>query len=435
MEDTEDLKFSAPKRACGFESRPRHQRKFAFAIFAGVRMIMCTVFRGRSQGANLYVFEPPSNLVRLAVATCVTAFLGGISVAKADPDYSRTPVLFVHGWFVLDQAGTATWASITEKLKRDGWPEYYLRTPSFQDVRGCDPEHANEIASWVDSLIADTGFDRIDIVAHSEGALNTLYYIKNLCGFKKVRKFVSLAGAFHGTVVACMDITQSCGAQEMCIGSKPDAWKENPVLNDLLSCDETPGDVLYTTIWSPWDEIIVPPEGGVLQGAKEIKIQTPYTGHGGILLSDEAYEYVRDALLTGGANDDGEGWECIRRCLDSASDAETMEQDEKNDKPEEIADFVEQGSSWDDSTDHATFEAMKDTSDELGIFSDMPSVSEMDANNDEKPVSAFDAVDNSVKNVSGGCSYSARTCGLEALCFAFLLQWFFIFFLRRKASA
>ncbi len=235
-------------------------------------------------------------------------------------DYTRTPVLMVHGWFVSDLAGVATWATMKKNLVEDGWPEEYLDTPSFKDVRGCDPEHAQEIAGWVEALIARTGADRVDILAHSEGALNTLYYLKKLCGVHRVRKVVSLAGAYHGTVVACLD-PLSCGAREMCIPSTPDGWKENDVLADLLACDETPGDVLYTTVWSPWDEIIVPPEGGALAGAELIQVQTPFTEHGGILVSDESYGYVRDALLSGGANEDGPGWECLPGCEPPVADA------------------------------------------------------------------------------------------------------------------
>ena len=260
-------------------------------------------------------------MMRLSSMWLIAGMVFGSRLASAGltADYDRTPVLMVHGWFASDLAGVATWAALKAALIEDGWPEEYLDTPSFDDVRGCDPEHAEQIAGWVESLLARTGAERVDIVAHSEGALNTLYYLKKLCGVSRVRNLVSLDGAFHGTVVACLD-PFSCGAREMCIGSKPDAWKENPVLADLLDCDETPGDVLYTTIWSPWDEIIVPPEGSILAGAKVIEVQTPFTEHAGVLWSDEVHGYVRDALLSGGANEDGPGWGCLPACAPGGPD-------------------------------------------------------------------------------------------------------------------
>lgn len=257
-------------------------------------------------------FRLPAILALLVLPAEHAAAGAGLPVSA---DYSRTPVLMVHGWFIIDDAGTATWANFRKRLVEDGWPDEYIATPSFRDVTGCDPEHAGEIAAWVDDLLARTGADHVDIVAHSAGALNTLYYLRFLCGVHKVRNFVSLAGAFHGTVVACVDITQTCGAVEMCIGSKPGAWTENPALAAVLAGDETPGDVLYTSIWSEYDEVIVPPSGSILAGARNIEVETDWVEHGGIFLCDECYALVRQALLEGtGLNEDGPGYEHFPAC-------------------------------------------------------------------------------------------------------------------------
>ena len=237
------------------------------------------------------------------------------SLVRADTaDYSRTPVLMIHGWFVLDLAGEATWADFRKRLIADGWPAEYLYAPSFQDVQGCDPEHAQQIAAWVKELKAKTQRSKVDILAHSEGGLNTLHYLRDLCGVRDVRHFVAVAPAFHGTVVACLGAPFSCGAEEMCIGSQPGDWKENPALLSATECDETPGDVLYTSIWSPFDEIIVPPTGSILAGADNRQVQTKWVEHGGIFLADEPYGYVKEALLHGGKNTDGPGWNCIPHC-------------------------------------------------------------------------------------------------------------------------
>jgi triacylglycerol lipase len=248
----------------------------------------------------------------LGILAFAAALAAPLPTRAVGADYDRTPVLMVHGWFVIAGAGDATWAHIRGKLMDDGWPGEHLSAPSFADVRGCDPEHATTLGGWVDDLLADTGFDRVDIVCHSEGCLNSLYYIKHLCGAHKVRRVVMLAGAVHGTAVACID-PFSCGSKEMCVlGGK---WQDNEVLATLLAGDETPGDVLYTCVWSEYDEIIVPASGGQLAGANNIEVQTPFVEHGGIFLCDECYGYVKDALLNGtGKNEDGPGWETFPAC-------------------------------------------------------------------------------------------------------------------------
>ncbi|MBM4395073.1 MAG: hypothetical protein FJ087_05230 [Deltaproteobacteria bacterium] len=261
--------------------------------------------------------------LRLAAAVA-TALLLPPAAAADTADWTRTPVLMVHGWFVLGDAGTATWATFRKRLIEDGWPAEYVHTPSFRDVRGCDPEHANEIAAWVDELLAATKADRVDIVAHSAGALNSMYFLRNLCGVHKVRNLVALAGAFHGTVVACMDVFQNCGSVEMCIDSKPGGWQSNPQIVALTKGDETPGDVLYTSVWSTYDEIIVPPSGSVLAGARNIEVETDWVEHGGIFLCDECYDHVKQALLEGtGLNQDGPGWEHLpAECAPSVPEPE-----------------------------------------------------------------------------------------------------------------
>jgi len=243
---------------------------------------------------------------------CCAALLAAPAVQAGQWDYSRTPILFVHGYFVVSQAGDATWANFLRRASEDGWPEEYLRAPSFRDVRGCNDEHVEEIEGWVGELTRATGFDRVDVVCHSMGCLNLLSWIKSdHCGARRVRRVVTLAGAMHGTVVACLDPV-SCGARHMCIGSRDGAWRENGFLAALNACDETPGDVAYTCLWSEYDEVIVPPSGSQLEGARNIELDTKWVEHGGIFLCDECWERTREALLEGtGWNEDGPGWECL----------------------------------------------------------------------------------------------------------------------------
>ena len=203
--------------------------------------------------------------------------------------------------------------------------------PTFKNVVGCNPEHAQEIAQWVEELKKRTGYEKIDIVAHSMGALDVRYYIKYLCGYKNVRKVVMIAGANHGTTVACAD-QLSCGAKQMC--RTPDNWKDNEFLRKLNDCDETPGDVLYTSIWSPYDEIIRPPESSILKGAENIQISTKPVGHGGILAVAETGDLVIYALNQGGKNYDGPSWECLKQCEDEGE--EVMEDEAVPDEQEAV---------------------------------------------------------------------------------------------------
>ncbi len=251
-------------------------------------------------------------LAFLWIALGGTLALPAIGHADGQADYSRTPVLMIHGYFVVDQAGTFTWSTFKKKMVADGWPEEYIWTPSFDNVRGCNEDHVEEIEAWVEALRKKEKVDKIDIVCHSFGCLNTVTWLKQRCGMHRVRQFVGLAGAVHGTRVACAE-PFSCAASQMCIPLfGEDSWKESAFLVDIHGCDETPGDVMYTSVWSEYDEIIRPPSGSILAGARNIEVDTKWVEHAGIFMCDECYLHVKEALLgAGGLNEDGPGWECV----------------------------------------------------------------------------------------------------------------------------
>ncbi len=240
-------------------------------------------------------------------------------------DYSRPPVLMIHGYFIMNQAGTFTWSNFKKKMITDGWPEEYILTPSFDNVTGCNQDHVQEIDAWVEAIRKKEKVDRVDIVCHSFGCLNTLAWLKQRCGVHRVRQFVGLAGAVHGTKVGCLD-PFTCAAKQMCIPlTGEESWKRNDLLVSIHGCDETPGDVMYTSIWSEYDEIIKPPEGSVLAGARNIEVETKNVEHATIFMCDECYEHMKDALLgAGGLNADGPGWACLpEECRPSEPEPES----------------------------------------------------------------------------------------------------------------
>jgi len=272
----------------------------------------------------------------LIIVALVLAFQPGLLRAA---DYSKDPVLMVHGYFLPD---FATWASIEGKLIDDGWPEEFLFGQTFDSVVGCNPKHAQDIAASVEMIREVTGRDKVDLLAHSMGGLDCRYYIKYLCGYKYVNDVVMLAGANFGSVVACLD-PLSCGAEQMCVGGYEGAWSENPFLADLNACDATPGDdLLYTSIWSDWDEIIMPQENSILPGALNHELDT-FAEHGTILLNNEAYQWVKTGLNAGGSNDVGPTGDgpCVTVCEDPV-EPEPEYVEETWDVVETVPDVVEE---------------------------------------------------------------------------------------------
>jgi len=67
---------------------------------------------------------------------------------------------------------------------------------------GAVPATAQQLATEVNSVLAQTGASKVDPVVHSMGALAARYYLKNLGGTSYVDDFVSATGVNHGTTVA-----------------------------------------------------------------------------------------------------------------------------------------------------------------------------------------------------------------------------------------
>jgi triacylglycerol lipase len=208
-------------------------------------------------------------------ALVVCAPLAPAPAYAALPD----PVVFVHGW-----AGASwNWSDMKEDFQRDGWPADRLFSWGYRSTQS-NVTTANELASFVAQVRAQTGAEKVDIVTHSMGGLSSRWYLKFLGGTQFVDDWVSIGGPNHGTLASyfCDLFIVSC--EEMNYNSS--------VLTQLNNGDETPGAVNYGTFWSWCDEIINPDGSVKLDGA--INTNVGCIGHLSLLISDSVSQRVRD---------------------------------------------------------------------------------------------------------------------------------------------
>ncbi|MGN6275121.1 MAG: esterase/lipase family protein [Solirubrobacterales bacterium] len=209
----------------------------------------------------------------VAIALCIT----GAALAPAS-SLALDPILFVHGW----NGSASNWNTMIERFEKDGYPKSYLMAYSYSSSQSNKVDAEKEVASHVEQLLKNTGAEKVDIIAHSMGSLNTRWYIKFDGGESKVDDWVSLGGPNHGTEVANICFGIAC--EEMRIGSK--------FLTELNAGDETPGTVNYGTWWSPCDEFIKPNESVILTGASNHK--TSCLSHLSLLTDETVYKEVRE---------------------------------------------------------------------------------------------------------------------------------------------
>ncbi len=115
------------------------------------------------------------------------------------------PVILVHGTFG-DMSDS--WQALSPLLYNNGYCVFALNYGSYDgsgsvgvDATGDIAASAQQLATFVDRVLAATGAEKVDLVGHSQGGMMPRYYIKNLGGASKVGTLVGLAPLNHGTTL------------------------------------------------------------------------------------------------------------------------------------------------------------------------------------------------------------------------------------------
>lgn len=216
---------------------------------------------------------------RLAVLVSALGILAAGAAFAPAGALALDPILFVHGW----SGSASNWNTMIERFEEDGWPSSYLRAYSYNTSQSNKTDAETVVKSEVEELKKATGAEKVDIVAHSMGSLNSRWYVKFVEGGEaNVDDWVSLGGPNHGTEAANFCFSTACS--EMRPGSK--------FLKELNAGDETPGAVNYGTWWSPCDEFINPHSSVLLEGASNH--ETACISHLSLLTNQAVYEGVRE---------------------------------------------------------------------------------------------------------------------------------------------
>lgn len=204
---------------------------------------------------------------------------------KASPGLD--PVVLVHGL----GGGPADWDTFRGWFARDGHAEAHTVAVDVGAGRSAGGNAADGrlIGEAVTRLKAETGADKVDLVAFSMGNLSARHYLTHLGGAAHVREFAGIAGPNQGMNTP---LTQGCGpsadtdACEMARGSG--------FLRALNSGDPTPGSVRYAT-WRSDADGVVPAASTPLDGAANHRVPGSL-GHVELIGDEGVYRAVRDFL-------------------------------------------------------------------------------------------------------------------------------------------
>lgn len=193
---------------------------------------------------------------------------------------TRKCVLLVHG--LNDTRGI--FQTMTPSLIKLGWSVYDLDLLPSNGELPLD-KLAQQVADYIDKTFAPE--EKLSVIGFSMGGIVSRYYIQRLGGIARVKNFITIASPHQGTWLAHLFQTPGC------VQMRPNS----AFLQDLQQDVEMLKQIDFTSIWTPYDLIIVPANSSELPVGKNIQLQV--LRHDWMVTDSGCLKVVAEALGDG----------------------------------------------------------------------------------------------------------------------------------------
>ncbi|MBL0730247.1 triacylglycerol lipase [Piscinibacter sp. HJYY11] len=205
-----------------------------------------------------------------------TAILASVALASAlacgQAAAQTEPIVFVHGY----SGSSSNFSTMIGRFTASGYPSNKLYGFNYNSLISSDTASGAQLASYVSTVRARHGGERVSIVAHSNGGLVSRAFRVFNGGSSVMRRFVTLGTPHSGTTWAYACVSPAC-------------FDMRPASLFLISlagrgCDRS--------LWSSVDGIILP-AGSARCGSST---QVASVDHLSLLTNSSVYSSVRAAL-------------------------------------------------------------------------------------------------------------------------------------------
>lgn len=195
------------------------------------------------------------------------------------PGERGPPVVLLHGYLM----NRTNWIWLGPRLASRGIGPLY--GTSYFSPQSLD-QSAEHLARFVDDVRAREGSEQVDIIAHSLGGVVARHYVEHLGGASRVRRVVTIATPYRGTLWAWLAFG---GARSALL-----RHEREPGAN--------PGGVPFFSIWSRSDNIVVPSTSSELTRDPGDRADVVFDdlGHGALLFSPRVADAIADRLRRAG---------------------------------------------------------------------------------------------------------------------------------------
>lgn len=168
---------------------------------------------------------------------------------------NSNPILLVHG--LMDTSSKMR--KISSHLHHLGWQVFDIDlSPNNGDSRL--EILAQQVADLVDRTFSPE--QPIDLLGFSMGGLVSRYYLQRLGGLDRVHRFISISAPNNGTIAAEFSLRPGCRQMR----------PNSEFIADLNSDIDRLKSLNFTSIWTPFDLIILPPSSSQLGIGTDISI-------------------------------------------------------------------------------------------------------------------------------------------------------------------
>ncbi|MGB3236950.1 MAG: triacylglycerol lipase [Geitlerinemataceae cyanobacterium] len=176
-----------------------------------------------------------------------------------NPIHNRNPVILVHG--LWDRS--AIFNTLSAYLQNLGWSVHrFDLIPN--DGKLPLEKLAEQLASRIEERLDPS--QPFDLVGFSMGGIVSRYYIQRLGGVDRTQRFVTISSPHRGTWTAYAT------TQPGCVQMRPNS----EFLQDLnRDAAEVLGKLDFTSIWTPYDLMILPASSSELSLGTQIQIPVP----------------------------------------------------------------------------------------------------------------------------------------------------------------
>lgn len=111
---------------------------------------------------------------------------------------TRYPIVLVHGIAIKDVKFFKAFGRIEKVLKKQGYSVFTAKTDGFGTIEN----NAGQLKDYIDKLLENEHTEKVNLIAHSKGGLDSKYMIENLGMENAVASLTTLCTPHKGSPIA-----------------------------------------------------------------------------------------------------------------------------------------------------------------------------------------------------------------------------------------